>query len=382
MEKERGNTFRVVFSESPQSSSKTKQQQPYHLVIDKDAVRLRDPTSNDLILEWPYSCVRRYGTSPSTFSVEVGRRSATGEGVFAMVTTEAQAILDKIHDVSKQIMDKRGPKKTTTPQKDNVYTEPYTQWPLQLRDNRLKSEVLDEKSKESGPAWKTAAPCLEIGDGVTVTRIGQGSELEPTLPPRLEPPIPPRLEPTLPPRLEPTLPPRLEPTLPPRLEPPIPPRLEPALPPRLELTDPHRSEPRTRTASDTSTRTGSDPRTSTGIDPRASMRSGTGLYLTPTFMDTVGVTEDLYDDGEAAHVAAMPTPKTRDDPGQETYWTSTSVEPPICHNYEPLKIVKEELSGQVDMKPQPGRIIAFDLPKRERPKQPRVNYENVKGVKE
>lgn len=251
---------------------------------------------------------------------------------------------------------------------DNVYTEPYTQWPQRLRDNKLKGEVLDEKSKESGPASKTAAPCLEIGDGVTVTRIRQGSELEPTLPPRLEPPIPPILEPTLPPRLEPTLPPRLE----------------PALPPRLELTDPHRSDPRTCTESDTSTRTGSDPRTRTGIDPRASTRSGTGLYLSPTFMDTVGVTEDLYDDGEAvaAHTAAMPTPKTRDDQGQETYWTSTSIEPPIRHNYEPLKISKEELSGQVDMKPQPGRIIAFDLPKRERAKQSRVNYENVKGIKE
>ncbi|XP_046575531.1 docking protein 3-like [Haliotis rubra] len=354
MDKEKGNKFRVVFSENqPGLSLTNQQQQPYHLVIDNDAVRLRDLTSNDLILEWPYNYVRRYGTSPNKFTVEVGRKSATGEGTFEMETTEGLAILDKIHEVSKQILAKRGAKKPTIPKIDNVYTEPYTQLPMRPRDNKLKGEVPDEKSKESLAA-NTAAPCFETGDGVTVTRIGQGSK--PAESPRLEPPVPPRLEPRVSSTLEPPLPPRLEPRVSSRLEPPLPPRLEPEqtgseppVPLRLEPPGPPRTETRTLT--------GTAPRNRTESDPRARTGSETDLYLSPTVMESVGVNKD--DGGVVPRVGATPTPHTCDDEEKGNYWTSTSKEPRTRYRYERLKISDDDSRRQVDPKPAPGKLVVF-----------------------
>ncbi|XP_067656969.1 uncharacterized protein [Haliotis asinina] len=395
MDKEKGSTFRVVFSENQQGLPLTnQQQQPYHLVIDIDAVRLRDVKSNDLILEWPYDCVRRYGMSPSKFSLEVGRKSATGEGLFEMETKESQAIMDKIHEVSKHIILKRGWKKPTNPKIDNVYTEPYTQLPMRPRDTVYKGDVSDEKCKEARPTHtNTVAPCFVTGDGVTIIRIGQGSKpeeshrLEPPVPPGLEPPVPPRLEPPVPPRLEPPVPPRLEPPVPPRLEPPVPPIFEPPVPPRLEPRVPSRLEPplpprlehRVPSKLEPPLPPRLEPPEQTGSKPRAPTGSETDVYLLPTVEDSVSVNKD--DRGVALHVGTLATSQPRSDEEQGTYWTSTSNEPPIHHDYERLTIRDDDSRRQVDTKSAPGKTVVFDLPQRECPKQPRGCYENVKLLK-
>ncbi|XP_067657830.1 uncharacterized protein [Haliotis asinina] len=115
-------TFRVVFREGPQNTPITIQQGAYNLIIDPDRLSLLSITSNEIILEWPYACIKRYGVSPNCFKIDLGRRSRTGEGMYVMETTKGRDILDKIIAMSKQITDECG-LKTKTSLTGNLNTE-------------------------------------------------------------------------------------------------------------------------------------------------------------------------------------------------------------------------------------------------------------------
>ena len=45
-------------------------------------------------ISWPFNCIRRYKCHPGSFLLEVGRKAATGEGVFRFFTQEGQDIFE------------------------------------------------------------------------------------------------------------------------------------------------------------------------------------------------------------------------------------------------------------------------------------------------
>ncbi|XP_046566553.1 docking protein 3-like [Haliotis rubra] len=182
-------TFRVVFREGPQGAPMTIKQEVYNLIIGKYELSLRNVTSNEIIVEWPYHCIRRYGESPNYFSVELGRGSKAGEGIFVMETTKGKNIVRKINEMVKLNTDKSDPKTKTTPT-GNVYTE---HWPHTRKDETWGRGILELKSKLCHPPGeKTTTPGPKTADGPAIGNIGSGSEF--TFRARSEPGAPPGLE--------------------------------------------------------------------------------------------------------------------------------------------------------------------------------------------
>lgn len=60
----------------------------YLLTVTDFTLSLVDKTFGRPLCIWPYKCIRRYGKTPTLFSIEVGRRSTTGPGCFSFHTTK------------------------------------------------------------------------------------------------------------------------------------------------------------------------------------------------------------------------------------------------------------------------------------------------------
>ncbi|XP_046346688.2 TRIO and F-actin-binding protein-like [Haliotis rufescens] len=382
MEQTEGNTFSVVFSESPPTASKNIKHELYNLTIDKDALRLWDLTSKDLILEWPYLCVRRYGRTQNLFTVEAGRRCKTGKGVFVMETTEGQAVMDQIVERTKQISGKRD-KTKTTPQIEKVCTS--------------EREVSEVKSKVCDPDGKTTTPCLETADGLAVAHIGSGSGPRAFTGSELRTPAgeesratsgeEPRATNGSEPRATCGSEPRATSGSEPRATSESEPRATCGSEPRATSGEEPRatsgSEPRATSGSEPRATCGSEPRATSGEEPRATSgsepRATSGEEPRATcgseprassgsepWASSGSETGQNLDNEEGAVLSGS---GTRDDIEEGENGKSTSLEPIES---------TEAPRSQADTTPVPGEIIVFDLPKNRRSKQSRPNYENVK----
>ncbi|XP_064604081.1 uncharacterized protein LOC135469380 [Liolophura sinensis] len=99
----------MQFEVSVQPNSDTERLQligTYLLTITDFTLSLVDKTLGKPLCIWPYKCIRRYGKTPTVFSIEVGRRSTTGPGCFSFHTTKgieifklAQAKLEKMRQI-------------------------------------------------------------------------------------------------------------------------------------------------------------------------------------------------------------------------------------------------------------------------------------------
>ncbi|XP_039943545.1 docking protein 2 [Hirundo rustica] len=66
------------------------------LLAGSEALELRHPQSQELLLRWPYRFLRRFGRDKVTFSFEAGRRCASGEGNFEFDTRQGNEIFQAI----------------------------------------------------------------------------------------------------------------------------------------------------------------------------------------------------------------------------------------------------------------------------------------------
>ncbi|CAN9510044.1 unnamed protein product [Ophioblennius macclurei] len=74
----------------------------YWLEVGQEALKLKEPQKKNLVQEWPYELLRRYGKDKLMFTIEAGRRCNTGPGTFTFETPQAEKIFSLIQSFIKR----------------------------------------------------------------------------------------------------------------------------------------------------------------------------------------------------------------------------------------------------------------------------------------
>ena len=86
-------SFPVEIISTPLSESlHLVEQYPYVLQIDSHSLYLQDKITKTLLYQWSFSCIRKYGFPDRTFQMEVGRRCASGEGIFTFAVEDLRTL--------------------------------------------------------------------------------------------------------------------------------------------------------------------------------------------------------------------------------------------------------------------------------------------------
>uniref|UniRef100_UPI0037E82A9A docking protein 3 n=1 Tax=Semicossyphus pulcher TaxID=241346 RepID=UPI0037E82A9A len=68
----------------------------YLLQVGAETLRLRETQKKNVVREWPYELLRRYGKDKLAFTIEAGRRCDSGPGTFSFETQQAETIFSLI----------------------------------------------------------------------------------------------------------------------------------------------------------------------------------------------------------------------------------------------------------------------------------------------
>ncbi|XP_038144197.1 docking protein 1-like isoform X1 [Cyprinodon tularosa] len=68
----------------------------YWLQVEEQSLLLRSTKEKEVVMEWPYELLRRYGNDKVTFTIEAGRRCESGPGTFIFKTQQADNIFSLI----------------------------------------------------------------------------------------------------------------------------------------------------------------------------------------------------------------------------------------------------------------------------------------------
>ncbi|KAM6940423.1 docking protein 3 [Xenentodon cancila] len=74
----------------------------FWLQVEQEALLLREPQKNNIVLKWPYELLRRFGIDKMTITIEAGRRCDSGPGTFCFETNQAEKIFSLIQSSIKQ----------------------------------------------------------------------------------------------------------------------------------------------------------------------------------------------------------------------------------------------------------------------------------------
>ncbi|XP_040893212.1 docking protein 3 isoform X2 [Toxotes jaculatrix] len=74
----------------------------YWLQVGQEALLLRETHKKNIVREWPYELLRRYGKDKLALTIEAGRRSGSGPGTFTFETEQAEKIFSLIQSTIKR----------------------------------------------------------------------------------------------------------------------------------------------------------------------------------------------------------------------------------------------------------------------------------------
>ncbi|XP_070684596.1 docking protein 2 [Pempheris klunzingeri] len=74
----------------------------YWLQVGREALLLRETQRRNILREWPYELLRRYGKDKLALTIEAGRRCDSGPGTFTFETQQAEKIFSLIQRIIKQ----------------------------------------------------------------------------------------------------------------------------------------------------------------------------------------------------------------------------------------------------------------------------------------
>ncbi|KAG8014984.1 Docking protein 1, partial [Nibea albiflora] len=136
----------------------------YWLQVKPEALLLRETQKKNIVREWPYELLRRYGKDKMALTIEAGRRCTSGPGSFTFETQQAENIFSLIQSTIKR--------KTSTVPSGNqnqegekvVITNIQAHSPLpKIPDITSISAILENKlrTQESVPAQKDSLSSSE-----------------------------------------------------------------------------------------------------------------------------------------------------------------------------------------------------------------------------
>lgn len=98
----------LVTVQSTEASKRCKLLGDYFLSSDTEALQLLEVQSEQCVYCWPYHCLRRFGPVQGGFSIEAGRRCASGEGQFIFQTKHGSQIHQNVDEAIalKSVQDK------------------------------------------------------------------------------------------------------------------------------------------------------------------------------------------------------------------------------------------------------------------------------------
>ncbi|KAF3687110.1 Docking protein 1 Downstream of tyrosine kinase 1 [Channa argus] len=74
----------------------------YWLQVGPEALLLREQQKKNIVQEWPYELLRRYGKDELTLTIEAGRRCESGPGTFIFETQQAEKVFSFIQSTIKR----------------------------------------------------------------------------------------------------------------------------------------------------------------------------------------------------------------------------------------------------------------------------------------
>ena len=86
-----------VLVEPNEDSDRLELEGKYLLVVSLDDVKLVKPENRQVLAQWEYKHLKKYGKSTGKFNLETGRASKTGAGKFIFQTNEGRKIFNHIH---------------------------------------------------------------------------------------------------------------------------------------------------------------------------------------------------------------------------------------------------------------------------------------------
>ncbi|XP_067087495.1 docking protein 2 [Osmerus mordax] len=87
--------FRVVMRRT-EASERCRLRGPCVLRTDANSLVLKDASTGEVLYNWPYRFLRRFGRDKLTFSFEAGRRCDSGEGSFEFDTKQGNAVFQAV----------------------------------------------------------------------------------------------------------------------------------------------------------------------------------------------------------------------------------------------------------------------------------------------
>ncbi|XP_031601306.1 docking protein 3-like isoform X1 [Oreochromis aureus] len=160
----------------------------YWLQVGREALLLKETQKKNVVHEWPYELLRRYGNDKLTLTIEAGRRCDSGPGVFIFETPQAEKIFTLIQSTIKL-------KTSSTNQNPEgekvVVTNIQAHSPLPkvpdmtniaaILENKLRTEESKEESAHARedqppPITLMPLPLVPMSDGSSAGNHGDQSE--------------------------------------------------------------------------------------------------------------------------------------------------------------------------------------------------------------
>ncbi|XP_019629791.1 PREDICTED: uncharacterized protein LOC109474026 [Branchiostoma belcheri] len=106
--------MRTTVTVSPTEAAKRcKLKGEYTLQVCSEGIVLLNCVTEQLLYDWPYIMIRRYGRSKTDFTIEAGSRCASGEGTFTFKSSVPEEIFQHVDHVRAHLSRARGNEATT-----------------------------------------------------------------------------------------------------------------------------------------------------------------------------------------------------------------------------------------------------------------------------
>ncbi|XP_072240143.1 docking protein 2-like isoform X2 [Leuresthes tenuis] len=155
-----------VLAQRTDAATRCGLQGSFWLQVGPEALLLRDPQKKNIVREWPYKLLRRYGRDKLTLTIEAGRRCGSGPGTFSFETQQAEQVFSLIQSSIKQKTSSATPGHQTQEAETVPVTNIRAHSPLpKIPDVTSAAAMLDSKlrRRDRSPGPEDGSPAESVG---------------------------------------------------------------------------------------------------------------------------------------------------------------------------------------------------------------------------